>query len=65
MPTASPSPSSSPVYLVSNTMTVKSVPMLQFNLTSPDIIILPKGLCHLPLYLLILLTLSAGVQCLL
>lgn len=40
--TPSFSPSSSPVYLVSNTTTVESVPVLQFNLTAPDIILLPK-----------------------
>ncbi|ELR14096.1 uncharacterized protein ACA1_367290 [Acanthamoeba castellanii str. Neff] len=40
--TPSFSPSSSPVYLISNTTTVESVPVLKFNLTAPDIILLPK-----------------------
>ncbi|ELR19175.1 uncharacterized protein ACA1_031990 [Acanthamoeba castellanii str. Neff] len=41
-PTPSVSPSSSPVYLVSNTTQVAVVPVLLFNLTAPDVVLVPK-----------------------
>lgn len=41
-PMPSVSPSSSPVYLVSNTTQVAVVPVLLFNLTAPDVVLVPK-----------------------